>query len=179
MGEKHANLVTSLQEYDLKITPAQTVRGQGLCKLVVDSVEEQQSQTDMLIEDRRNQSQICCVQNPTSPWNDDINFYLIHGSAPCHLDPKKRRALRLKSTPYQLVNGVLFRNFFYEIPMRYLARDEADKVLSELHAGEVGGNFGGDTTSHKVLRAGYYWPTLFKYAHTLCRKCEIYQKASR
>jgi hypothetical protein len=62
--------------------------------------------------------------------------------------------------------------------MRCLERDEADKVLSELHTGEAGGHFGGDTTSHKVLRAGYYWPTLFKYAHTLCRKCIICQKAS-
>ena len=62
--------------------------------------------------------------------------------------------------------------------MRCLERDEANKVLFELHAGEDGGHFGGDITAHKVLRAGYYWPTLFKYAHTLCRKCIIFQKAS-
>ena len=37
LGEKRANWVTSLQEYDLEITPAQIVRGQWLCKLVVDS----------------------------------------------------------------------------------------------------------------------------------------------
>jgi hypothetical protein len=37
LGEKRANWVTSLQEYDLKITPDQIVRGQGLCKLVADS----------------------------------------------------------------------------------------------------------------------------------------------
>jgi hypothetical protein len=50
-------------------------------------------------------------------------------------------------------------------------------VLAELHSGDVGGHFGGDTTSKKVLRAKYYWPTMFKYAHTLSRKCIIYQKA--
>jgi hypothetical protein len=42
LGEKRANWVTSLQEYDLEITPAQIVRGQGLCKLVTDSATEQQ-----------------------------------------------------------------------------------------------------------------------------------------
>jgi hypothetical protein len=62
--------------------------------------------------------------------------------------------------------------------MRFLERDEVDKVLSELHAGEASGHFSGDTTAHKVLRAGYYWPTLFKYSHALCRKCIICQKAS-
>jgi hypothetical protein len=41
LGEKRANRMTSLQEYDLEITPAQIFIGQGLCKLVVDSVEEQ------------------------------------------------------------------------------------------------------------------------------------------
>jgi hypothetical protein len=62
--------------------------------------------------------------------------------------------------------------------MRCLEKDEAEKVLLELHAREAGGNFGGDTTAHKVLREGYYWHTLFKDAHALCRKCVICQKAS-
>ena len=34
--------------------------------------------------------------------------------------------------------------------------------MIELHDGPAGGHFSGDTTSHKILRAGYYWPTLFK-----------------
>jgi hypothetical protein len=38
LGEKRANWMTSLQEYDLEITPAQIFRGQGLCKLVVELV---------------------------------------------------------------------------------------------------------------------------------------------
>jgi hypothetical protein len=42
LGEKRANWVTSLQEYDIEINPAQIVRGQGLCKLLVDSAKGQQ-----------------------------------------------------------------------------------------------------------------------------------------
>jgi len=44
LGEKRENWMTSLQEYDLEITPTQIVRVQGLCKLVVDLVEEQEIQ---------------------------------------------------------------------------------------------------------------------------------------
>jgi hypothetical protein len=51
-------------------------------------------------------------------------------------------------------------------------------VLAELHVGEAGGHFGGDNTTHKFLRVGYYWPTLFKDAHTLSCKCVICQKAA-
>jgi hypothetical protein len=178
LGEKRANWVTSLQEYDLEITPAQIVRGQGLCKLVVDSETGQQEDSDTSNLEQSDQSLICCAQNLVSPWYDDIRFCLEHGSAPRHLDPAKRRALRLKSASFHLVNGILFRQNFDGVLMRCLEKDEAEKVLLELHAGEAGGHFGGDTTAHKVLRAGYYWPTLFRDAHALCRKCIICQKAS-
>jgi hypothetical protein len=55
-----------------------------------------------------------------------------------------------------LVNGTLFRQNFDGILMRCLEKDEAEKVLLELHTREASGHFGGDTTAHKVLRAGYY-----------------------
>jgi hypothetical protein len=51
-------------------------------------------------------------------------------------------------------------------------------VLYELHVGEADGHFGGDNTAHKVIISRYYFPTLFKYAHTLSRKCIIFQKAA-
>jgi transposase InsO family protein len=151
------------------------VRGQGLCKLVVDSETEQKEDN---MSEQHDQNLICCTQNLVSPWYDDIRHYLQHGSTPHHLDPAKRRALRLTSTSFHLINGVLFHQSFDGVLMRCLENDEAEKVLLELHAGEAGGHFGGDTTVHKVLRAGYYWPTLFRDAHALCRKCIICQKAS-
>jgi hypothetical protein len=126
---------------------------------------------------QHNQNSICCAQNSVSHWYDDIKFCLEHGSSPCHLDPTKRRVLRLKFASFQLINGILFCQNFDGVLMRCLEKDEAEKVLLELHAGEVGGHFGGDTTAHKVLKAGYYWPTLFRDAHALCRKCIICQKA--
>ena len=38
LGEKRAPWMTSLQEYDLEIKPSTIVKGQGLCKLVVEVV---------------------------------------------------------------------------------------------------------------------------------------------
>jgi hypothetical protein len=132
------------------------MRGQGLCKLVVDSETEQQEVNDTSHLEQHDQSMICCTQNLVSPWYDDIRHYIQHGSAPRHLDPSKIRALRLKFASFHLVNGILFRQNFDGILMRCLDKDEAEKVLLELHAGEVGGHFSGDTTTHKVIRVGYY-----------------------
>jgi hypothetical protein len=89
LGEKRANWVTSLQEYGIEITPTQIVRGQGLCKLVIDSAIGQQNETDMLNPDQHYQNQICCAQNLVSSWYDDIKFCLIHRSLPVTLIQKK------------------------------------------------------------------------------------------
>jgi hypothetical protein len=91
LGGKRAKWMTSLQEYDLEITPAQIVRGQGLCKLVVDSVKEQESQINSSTVNHQDRKQISCTQVVSNSWFDDINFYLIHGSSPRHLHPKNRR----------------------------------------------------------------------------------------
>jgi len=47
--------------------------------------------------------------------------------------------------------------------------------MKELHDGPVGGNFAENTTTHKILRSDYYWPTMFKYAHTYARNCKTCQ----
>ena len=66
--------MTSLQEYDLKITPTKIVRGQGLCKLVADSVEEQEKKINTSTENQHNVKQINCAQAIANSWYDDINF---------------------------------------------------------------------------------------------------------
>jgi hypothetical protein len=101
----------------------------------------------------------------------------MHGSSPRNIDPKNRRALRLKSSSSLLINDILFRKKFDGFFLRCLEKEESERVLAKLHAGKAGGHFGGDTIAHKVLRAGYYWPTLFKYSHMLSRKCVIFQTA--
>jgi hypothetical protein len=53
----------------------------------------------------------------------------------------------------------------------FLDKEDVDKVLAKLHNGPAGGHFGGDTTTHKILRASYYWPTFLKYSHSDARKC--------
>jgi hypothetical protein len=42
-------------------------------------------------------------------WYNDLKKYLQHGTAPNHLNFKQRRSLILKSTQYQLVQGIIFR----------------------------------------------------------------------
>jgi hypothetical protein len=112
--------MTSLQEYDLEIVLAQIVRDQGLCKLVVDSVEIPKIQTTTPDENMHNEAQICCTQTVPNSWYNDIIFYLLHGTTPRNLDPKNKRALRLRYASFQLINDILFQKNFYGVFMHCL-----------------------------------------------------------
>ena len=65
------------------------------------------------------------------------------GTAPDYLEPRKRRALRLKSSPYLLIDNIIFKRNLDGVLPRCLDKDETEVILKELHFGPVGGHFCG------------------------------------
>eukprot|EP00253_Pinus_taeda_P024238 PITA_24238 len=115
--------------------------------------------------------------NPDSQYADLI-FYLKNQYVPSNLSYKNTHSIRLKEKNFIIVDDVLFRRNYNSISLRWLEKHEAQKVLQELHDGSARGHFGADTTSHKIILAGYYWPTLFKDTHEYVRKCQSCQTTS-
>ena len=58
------------------------------------------------------------------------------------------------------------------------SEDDANHVLKEMHNDLAGGHYGGETTAHKILRARYYWPTVFRDSHAYAQKCKVCQNAA-
>ena len=85
------------------------------------------------------------------------------------------RALRLKSNLYHLANNVLYKKNNDGIWLRCLEKDDANHVLKEMHDGPASVHYGGETTAHKILRVGYYWPIVFRDWHAYARKCKVCQ----
>jgi transposase InsO family protein len=105
-------------------------------------------------------------------WYYDIVYYLRNLSCPDHLVDYKRRDLRLKSIKYCLTeDGLGWRNPDRVI-LRCVDKEEAKKLLQELHSGYFGGHFSSRTTSHKILRAEYFFPTLFSDTYQHVRSCQ-------
>ena len=120
-GDQRGNWLTTLQEYDLEIKPTKLVKGQGLCKLVAEAqdpqMEEEEgwdNEVDLM------QSEVLYMPTSTNSWYNDLKYYLTHGSSPNHLDARKKRALRLKSSQYQLIDGVLFQQNYDQVLLRCL-----------------------------------------------------------
>ena len=58
---------------------------------------------------------------------------------------------------------------------RCVLESEQCKILNECHASPYGGHFSREKTAHKILKSGFYWPTIFKdYAEwvKLCDRCQ-------
>ena len=54
---------------------------------------------------------------------------------------------------------------------RYLTHDEAEVVLNDCHGGACGGHLSGLSTAQNILRAGYFWPSIFKDCMDAVKRC--------
>ena len=68
----------------------------------------------------------------TDSWNNDLKYYITHMSSLNHLDARKKWALRLKYTQYQLIDGFLYRQNYDKVLIRCLEKDDAEHILIEL-----------------------------------------------
>ena len=91
-------------------------------------------------------------------WMTSIISYLKYGSLPEGKDEARR--LRVRSARYVLLYDVLYKRGFLQPYLRCLSPDEANYVLREVHEGACGNRSGARSLIHKVVHAGYYWPTI-------------------
>eukprot|EP00253_Pinus_taeda_P025104 PITA_25104 len=61
------------------------------------------------------------------------------------------------------------------IVLRCVDEIESKKLVSEFHSGFYGGHYAAKTTAHKILRAGYYWPSIFSDVNKFVRCCQACQ----
>ena len=110
-------------------------------------------------------------------WMDPIWDYLIDGHLPD--DPKEAFKIRAMSARFTNHRGSLYKRGFFTPILKCIAGKDADYVLSEVHEGICGNHIGARTLVGKVLRQGYYWPTMLKDATDLVRKCKICQEHAK
>ena len=91
-------------------------------------------------------------------WMTLIVLYLKDGRLPEEKD--EVRKLRVKSARYILMDEVLYKRGFSQPLLRWLAPDEANYMLREVHEGVCGNHSGARSLVHKVIRSGFYWPTI-------------------
>jgi len=74
--------------------------------------------------------------------------------------PNEERGWIRKAARYTLIGGELFRRGFSKPLLKCITREKADYVIQEIHQGICGYHSGPKTMAARILRAGYYWPTI-------------------
>eukprot|EP00253_Pinus_taeda_P012248 PITA_12248 len=81
-----------------------------------------------------------------------------------------------------IVGDTLYLHGVDTVLRRCLTHEEAENVLNDFHSGVCGGHQSGYATAQKILRAGYFWPTIFKdciITVRSCHACQIFDRKTR
>nr|GEZ98636.1 reverse transcriptase domain-containing protein [Tanacetum cinerariifolium] len=66
-----------------------------------------------------------------------------------------------------------------KIIRRCVAGKEAIDILNACHSGPTGGHYGANYTAKKVFDSGFYWPTIYKDAFELVKRCDSCQRQGK
>ncbi|XP_057756163.1 uncharacterized protein LOC130975374 [Arachis stenosperma] len=105
----------------------------------------------------------------SSSWLDPITNFLEHGQIPG--DEKDATKLRREAAKYAVIQGQLFRKGLSQPLLKCLHPDQTDYVLREVHEGCCGHHIGGKALARKLIRAGYYWPSMMADSKEFVKKC--------
>ena len=112
-----------------------------------------------------------------SPWYADIIYVLENLQAPLGVSKTKARFLKLKVVKLYILDNSLYRKDHRGILLSFLLEDDAKQAIQKFHKGDFRGHHYWKTTMHKILRVGYYWPTIFTDVYKEVyswRECQIF-----
>ncbi|GKV28123.1 hypothetical protein SLEP1_g37209 [Rubroshorea leprosula] len=82
---------------------------------------------------------------------------------------------KLRAAHFTLLDNQLYKLATSMPLLRCFTPYETEYVVREVHEGVCGTHIGGKTLARKLLRHGYYWPTVVEDAQSYVRKCPTCQ----
>ena len=110
-------------------------------------------------------------------WMDPIWDYINDRTLPD--DSKEAAKIRVRSSRFTNHKGSLYKRGFFTHFLKCITGEDTEYVLREVHEGICGNHIGARVLAGKVLRQGYYWPTILKDATDLVKRCRICQEHAK
>ncbi|KAJ0942260.1 putative integrase, catalytic core, ribonuclease H domain, ribonuclease H-like superfamily [Helianthus annuus] len=108
-------------------------------------------------------------------WISPIMRYLQHGEIPMGENP---RAFRIKVSQFTILNNMLYKRSLAGPYLKCIEDPDVQEVLKDFHEGDCGNHTGGRALLSRILRTGYYWPTMKRDAVEYAKKCDPCQRHS-
>uniref|UniRef100_A0A2N9EQY5 Uncharacterized protein n=1 Tax=Fagus sylvatica TaxID=28930 RepID=A0A2N9EQY5_FAGSY len=107
-------------------------------------------------------------------WMTPIISYLREGTLPDNRHEARR--LKVRASRFLMLQGTLYKRGFSLPYLRCLAPDEANYVMREIHEGVCGDHSGARALQRKIVRAGYYWPSMKADTYQFVQHCDKCQR---
>ena len=91
-------------------------------------------------------------------------------------DIEEARKVKKRATRFTILNNTLYKRGFFMPYLKFVDEEEAKYILEEIHEGVYRDHAGPRSLIRKVIRTGYFWPTLQVDARELVQK---YDKCQR
>ena len=158
IGGKYNKWIVILQEFDLEFVSAKSKKSLIFAELISDFLSEAE---ELVFEDTFVNEHIFLIST-LDPWYGDIIIYLQTLKTPTHVSRDERQRLCHVSKKYLIVDNTLYHRGVDSILRCCLTHEEAEVVLNDFHGGACGGHLSGLSTAQNILRAGYFWLSIFK-----------------
>ncbi|XP_068498264.1 uncharacterized protein [Phaseolus vulgaris] len=96
--------------------------------------------------------------NTTDTWLTPYRRYLVDGLLPSK--PTEAKIIKRNIGQYTLIDGHLFRDGYTHPLLTCVSGYQCTQIMFELHKGICGSHIDGRALSLKLIRVGYYWPTM-------------------
>ncbi|XP_072084333.1 uncharacterized protein [Arachis hypogaea] len=112
--------------------------------------------------------------NHLNDWRTHFIEYINTGIIPRN-EPNPQH-FRRKASLYTNIAGELYKRGFSHLLLKCLDKNEANEVMNEVHKGVCGNHIGGLALAAKIIRTGYYWPTMKRDCITKVKTYDNCQK---
>ncbi|XP_016178528.1 uncharacterized protein LOC107620975 [Arachis ipaensis] len=91
-------------------------------------------------------------------------------------DEKVERTIRREVAKYAIIQDQLFKKGLSQPLLKHLRPDQTDYMLREVHERCCGHHIRGKALAKKLVRAGYYWPSMMEDSKEFVRRCKKCQE---
>ncbi|XP_072073850.1 uncharacterized protein [Arachis hypogaea] len=120
--------------------------------------------------------ELLCIRkiNHLDDWRVPFLEYINTGVIP--RNETNPQNFKRKASFFTTVAGELYKHGFSHPLLKCLSKDEANDAMNEVYEDVCGNHIGGRALAAKIIRTGYYWPTMKRDYIAKVKTCDNCQK---
>ncbi|GKC80251.1 reverse transcriptase domain-containing protein [Tanacetum coccineum] len=176
--------VLLLQEFDFKVVDTKGAKKKGSENLAADHLSRLENPHKDVLENKDINEHfpletLGVISSKSTPWFADYANYHAGNFIIKGMSTQQKRKFFKDVKHYFWDDPYLFRTCADQIIRRCVHGQEALEILKACHEGPTGGHHSANLTARKVFDAGFFWPTIYRDAHTMIKSCDTCQRQGK